>query len=80
MAHVQHPNLVRLIAAVVDAGVERGTDSPLLVLEFLDTDLRSAYERKIVNFQKDALLSIFRRWLMPSTTSTSIKSPSSTVM
>ena len=60
MAHVQHPNLVRLIAAVVDAGVERGTDSPLLVLEFLDTDLRSAYERKIVNFQKDALLSIFR--------------------
>ncbi|XP_064385808.1 ubiquitin carboxyl-terminal hydrolase CYLD-like isoform X3 [Halichondria panicea] len=60
MAHVQHPNLVRLIAAVVDAGVERGTDSPLLVLEFLDTDLRSAYETKIVNFQKDALLSIFR--------------------
>ena len=60
MAHVQHPNLVRLIAAVVDAGVERGTDSPLLVLELLDTDVRSAYKRKIVNFQKDALLSIFR--------------------
>ncbi len=60
MSHVQHPNLVRLIAAVVDAGVERGTDSPLLVLELLDTDVRSAYNRKIVTFKKDALLSIFR--------------------
>ena len=39
MAHVQHPNLVRLIAAVVDEGVERGTQAPLVVLELLDMDL-----------------------------------------
>ena len=60
MAHVQHPNLVRLIAAVVDEGVERRTHSPLIVLELLDTDLRSAYQKRRVDFSKTNLLLIFR--------------------
>ena len=60
MAHIQHPNLVRLIAAVVDEGVERQAQSPLLVLELLDTDLRSAYMKKKVNLRREILLPIFR--------------------
>ena len=60
MAHTQHPNLVRLIAAVVDEGVERQTESPLLLLELLDIDARSAYQKKVVNIRKSALLSIFQ--------------------
>ena len=60
MAHVQHPNLVRLIAAVVDEGVERQINSPLLVLELLDTDLRSAYKKKVIDLKKDTLVTIFR--------------------
>ena len=58
MAHVQHPNLVRLIAAVVDEGVERRRASPLLVLELLDTDLRSAYQDQ--HLEKVTLMAIFR--------------------
>ena len=60
MAHVQHPNLVRLIAAVVDEGVERQTQSPLLILELLATDLRSAYKKKVVNLSREVLVLIFR--------------------
>ena len=60
MARIQHPNLVRLIAAVVDEGVERQAQSPLLILELLDTDLRSAYKKKVVNLHRGILLLIFR--------------------
>ena len=60
MAHIQHPNLVRLIAAVVDKSVEEQTQSPLLILELLDTDLRSAYKKKVVNLCREVLLPIFR--------------------
>ena len=60
MVHVQHPCLVRLIAAVVDEGVERQTESPLLVLELLDTDLRSAYQKKVVDLKRYILVPIFR--------------------
>ncbi len=60
MVHVQHPNLVRMLAAVVDERAEEQKDSPLLVLELLDTDLRSAYQKKIVSFEKNGLVSIFR--------------------
>ena len=45
MATVQHPNLVRFIAAVFDDRVEQHLDSPLLVLELLHTNLRNAYEK-----------------------------------
>jgi serine/threonine protein kinase len=43
MANVQHPNLVRFIAAVMDEAVERGTDTPIIVSELMDMNLRDAY-------------------------------------
>ena len=45
MATVQHPNLIRFIAAVFDERVDQRIDSPLLVLELLHTNLRDAYSR-----------------------------------
>ena len=45
MAMIQHPNLVRFIAAVFDKRVEQLLDSPLLVLELLHTNLRDAYKK-----------------------------------
>ena len=60
MAHVQHPCLIRLIAAVVDESVEMQTESPLLILELLDTDLRSAYEKKVVHLKRYILVPILR--------------------
>ena len=53
MAQVQHPNLVLLIAAVVDA-----ENDPLIVTELLDISLRKAYEKK--RLQGSSKLSIFR--------------------
>ena len=41
MAQVRHPNLVLLIAAVMDA-----ENDPLIVTELLDISLRKAYEKK----------------------------------
>ena len=58
MAHVQHPNLVRLIAAVVDDKVEQCTDTPLLILELLSINLRKAYKKK--DLKDNVLVSIFR--------------------
>ena len=56
MAHIQHPNLVRFIAAVFDEAVERGTDMPIIVSELMDMNLRVAYkELNLSSF----LLSIF---------------------
>ena len=43
MATIQHPNLVRFIAAVFDDRVKQHLDSPLLVLELLHANLRNAY-------------------------------------
>ena len=45
MATIQHPNLVRFIAAVFDERVDQRIDSPLLVLELLHTNLRHAYSQ-----------------------------------
>ena len=45
MASIQHPNLVRFIAAVFDDRVDQLLDSPLLVLELLHTNLRDAYKK-----------------------------------
>ena len=45
MATIQHPNLVRFIAAVFDEEVDRLRDTPLLVLELLHTNLRLAYKK-----------------------------------
>ena len=44
-ATIQHPNLVRFIAAVFDDRVDQLLDSPLLVLELLHTNLRDAYKK-----------------------------------
>ena len=43
MAQVRHPNLVLLIAAVLDT-----KNSPLIVTELLDISLRKAYEEKLL--------------------------------
>ncbi len=55
MAHIQHPNLVRFIAAVLDSAVEMGTDTPIIISELMDMNLRDAYAR--VNLE-DSLISI----------------------
>ena len=53
MAQVRHPNLVLLIAAVLDI-----ENDPLIVTELLDISLRKAYEKK--RLQGSSKLSIFR--------------------
>ena len=58
MSSVQHPNLVRFIAAVVDDTVERKVDTPIIVSELMDMNLRVAYEHKLD--LSDSLISIFR--------------------
>ncbi len=45
MAHIQHPNLVRFVAAVLDDAVERGVDTPIIISELLDMNLREAYSK-----------------------------------
>ena len=58
MATIQHPNLVRFIAAVFDEEVDRLRDTPLLVLELLHTNLRHAYSD--YNLGPTQAVSIFR--------------------
>ena len=53
MAQIRHPNIVQLIAAVID---DRG--DPLIVTELLDMTLRESYERNLLNDQ--GKLCIFR--------------------
>ena len=43
MAHIQHPNLVRFIGAVLDEDVEAKRDVPIIVLELMDMNLRAMY-------------------------------------
>ena len=52
MAQIRHPNLVLLIAAVIDA-----ENDPLIVTELLDISLRKAYEKRLLQGSK---LNIFR--------------------
>ena len=58
MATIQHPNLVRFIAAVFDEQVEQLRETPLLVLELLHTNLRDAY--KDYNLGPSKSVPIFR--------------------
>ena len=53
MAQIRHPNLVMLIAAVIDA-----ENDPLIVTELLDISLRKAYEKYLL--QGSSKLSIFQ--------------------
>ena len=57
MASVQHPNLVRFIAAVIDDKVDRGKETPLLIVEMMDVDLRHAYKTSDLGTNK---IPIFR--------------------
>ena len=57
MAHIQHPNLVGFIGAVVDKDVDSGKDVPIIVLELLDLNLRVAYTTE--NLEWATMLSIF---------------------
>ena len=61
MVSIQHPNLVRFIAAVFDDEDKEQPESPLyiLVLEMLQTDLRKAYQNGDVETQYQKI-SIFR--------------------
>ena len=57
MAQVCHPNLVRFIAAVFDDKVQRLEEPPMIILELLDMNLRTAYERDVLGANK---IPIFR--------------------
>ena len=57
MSRVQHPNLVRFIAAVWDEAVERKLEAPIIVSELMDINLRVAYSTKDLS---SSLISIFR--------------------
>ena len=45
MSNIQHPNLVRFIAAVWDDAVERMVDTPIIISELMDMNLRDAYTK-----------------------------------
>ena len=49
MSRVQHPNLVRFIAAVWDDAVERKSDTPIIVSELMDMNLRAAYSTRNIS-------------------------------
>ena len=57
LAHIDHPNLVRFIGAVLDGKVESKRDVPVIVLELLDMNLRSAYANE--NLSQAVMASIF---------------------
>ena len=54
MTQLRHPNLVLLIAAVIDE------EAPLIITELLDLSLRRAYERNRLDTGELCKLSIFR--------------------
>ena len=49
LALVRHPNLVLFFAVVFDEKADLRDFPPYIITELLDTDLRSAYERKVVD-------------------------------
>ena len=57
LAHIHHPNLVRFIGAVLDHDVESKRDVPIIVLELLDMNLRTAYANE--NLSQATIASIF---------------------
>ena len=56
MSHIQHPNLVRFIAAVWDDAVEQKVDTPIIISELMELNLRDAYSKKDLS---KSLISIF---------------------
>ena len=57
LSRIHHPNLVRFIGAVLDHDVESKRDVPIIVLELLDMNLRTAYSDKSLN--QSTMASIF---------------------
>ena len=57
LAHIHHPNMVRFIGAVLDHDVESKRDVPIIVLELLDMNLRTAYANE--NLSQATMASIF---------------------
>ena len=57
LARIHHPNLVRFIGAVLDSDVESERDVPIIVLEQLDMNLRTAYANE--NLSQAMMASIF---------------------
>ena len=45
MIQIQHPNLIRIIAAVFDEAANRLTLPPMIITELLDTNLRKCYQQ-----------------------------------
>lgn len=59
MSYVHHPNVVRFIGAVWDDAVENQVDTPIIVSELMDTNLRIAYMTRF-DLTNALLMSIFR--------------------
>ena len=57
MAHIQHPNRVRFIGAVLDDAVDSKKDVPIIVLELLDINLSTAYTKE--RLDKITMVSMF---------------------
>ena len=57
MSHIQHPNLVRFIGAVLDEDVEAKKDVPIILLEHMDMNLRTGYTDEVLS--QATMLSIF---------------------
>ena len=57
LAHIHHPNLVRFIGAVLDGDVESKRDVPIIMLELLDMNLRTAYKNE--SLSQATMASIF---------------------
>ena len=55
MAQVRHPNLVLFIGAVLD---DQGGGRPLIITELLDTTLRNAYEKSLLERGKARFMNI----------------------
>ena len=59
MAAIKHPNLVRFVGAVFDEDREEMINSPLLIVELLQGDLRKAYQKGEIE-SKYQRISLFR--------------------
>ena len=58
MSEIHYPNLLRFIGAVFDDHVEHGVDTPIIVFELMDMNLREAYTNSNIDLS-NSLISIF---------------------
>lgn len=57
MAHLVHPNLVRVVGAAFDSAVEARRDVPIILLELLDMNLCTGYTSE--KFSHSVMICIF---------------------